>query len=90
MRLAGNGTSLQLDWDKRVIDSHLSIDIATFKIEQSEVQALSKQVLTGYQKQWPPEPPMEKCGIYYSGYPGVGTRGPPTVRQYSARRLVRD
>jgi len=42
MRLAGNGTSLQLDWDKRVIDSHLSIDIATFKIEQSEVQALSK------------------------------------------------
>jgi hypothetical protein len=75
-RLAGNGTSIPLDWDERVIDAHSGIDIATFRVERSEVAALGKQVLTGYQKQWPPEPPMERCGIYYSGYPGVGTRRP--------------
>jgi hypothetical protein len=76
MRLAGNGTSVQLDWDARVIDAHPDIDIATFRIEQGEVKVLGKQVLTGFQKQWPPDPPVERCGIYYSGYPGVGTRRP--------------
>ena len=76
LRLAGNGTSIQLDWDARMIDTHPDIDIATFKIEAPEVKALGKQVLSGYQKQWPPNPPVERCGIYYSGYPEVGTRRP--------------
>jgi hypothetical protein len=31
-RLAGNGTSIQLDLDARVIDAHADIDIATFRI----------------------------------------------------------
>jgi hypothetical protein len=38
------------------------------------VKALGKNVLTGFQRQWPPDPPVERCGIYYCGYPGVGTR----------------
>lgn len=76
LRLAGNGTSIQLHWEARVIDAHRDIDIATFKIDEREVTALGKQVLSGYQKRWPPNPPVERCGIYYSGYPEVGTRRP--------------
>jgi hypothetical protein len=76
LRLAGNGTSVQIDWDERAIDIHSEIDIATFRIEHGEVTVLGKNVLTGFQKQWPPDPPVVRCGIYYSGYPGVGTRRP--------------
>lgn len=74
LRVAGDGYSLQLDWDARVIDVHSNIDIATFRIKQEEVKALGKSVLTGFQKQWPPDPPVERCGIYFCGYPGIGTQ----------------
>ena len=40
------------------------------------MKALGKEVLTGHQKAWPPAPPEERCGIYYAGYPGIGTRHP--------------
>jgi hypothetical protein len=76
LRVAGNGRSFQLDWETSVIDEHSEIDIATFKFKEADVKALSKNVLTGFQKQWPPDPPVERCGIYYCGYPGVGTRRP--------------
>jgi hypothetical protein len=77
LRIAGNGHSIFLDWDACVIDAHPGIDIATFKIDRADVIALGKNVLTGFQKQWPPDPPIERCGIYYCGYPGVGTRHLP-------------
>lgn len=80
LRLAGNGSSVALDWNARFIDMHPCIDIATFRITHAEVQQLGKTVLTGYQKMWPPGPPAERCGIYYCGYPGVGTRH-PSVRE---------
>jgi hypothetical protein len=70
LRLAGNGSSLKLDWDGRVIDADPGIDIATFAITCDEVSRLGKVVLTGYQKIWPPAPPMQRAGIYYCGYPG--------------------
>lgn len=76
LRVAGNGYSVQLDWEASIIDANSDIDIATFRIKPEEVKALGKNVLTGFQKQWPPEPPVEQCGIYYCGYPGVGTRHP--------------
>jgi hypothetical protein len=63
-----------LDWEASVIDEHSTIDIATFRIDQGDVRALGKNVLTGFQRQWPPDPPVQRCGIYYCGYPGVGTR----------------
>jgi hypothetical protein len=31
-------------------------------------------ILTGAQRKWPPLQPPVQCGLYYSGYPGVGTR----------------
>jgi hypothetical protein len=52
LRLAGNGYSVQLDWEASVIDAHAGIDIATFRIDQQEVKALGKDVLTGSQRQW--------------------------------------
>lgn len=73
LRVAGDGYSVPLDWNARVIDVHPGIDLATFRIKQEEVKALGKSVLTGAQKQWPPDPPVERCGIYFCGYPGVGT-----------------
>jgi hypothetical protein len=76
LRLGGNGSSVELDWDARVIEEHSGIDIATFVVGRDEVALLGKTVLTGYQKAWPPAPPKERCGIYYCGYPGVGTRHP--------------
>jgi hypothetical protein len=82
LRLAGNGSSVEINWDKRAIDAHSGIDIATFRIDRAEVQALGKTVLTGFQKTWPPGPPEERCGIYYCGYPGIGTRHP------SAREVI--
>jgi len=74
LRVAGTGHSVLLDWDACVIDAHPGIDVATFRIDRGDVTALGINVLTGFQKRWPPDPPAERCGIYYCGYPGVGTR----------------
>jgi hypothetical protein len=77
LRLAGkHGSSVALDWNGRSIDEHPGIDIATFAVTPREIESLGKIVLTGWQKAWPPGPPQERCGIYYCGYPGVGTRHP--------------
>lgn len=74
--LGGNGKSVRLDWAERVIDECPTIDIATFKLTHQEVTDLGKVVLTGSQREWPPAPPHEDRGVYYCGYPGVGTRRP--------------
>jgi hypothetical protein len=76
LRLAGNGQSVVIDLDSNVIAMNSEIDIATFRVSKSDVKALGKEVLTGNQKAWPPAPPDERCGVYYAGYPGVGTRHP--------------
>lgn len=76
LSLAGNGQSTALVWDARVIDVHPDIDIATFRVTAQEVHSLGKQVMTGSQREWPPLPPQINCGIYYCGYPGIGTRCP--------------
>jgi len=73
LRLAGMGTSVRLDWDQRVIDMDAAIDIATFRVTESEVKTIGKTVLTGAQKRWPPGKPPVNCGIYFAGFPGVGT-----------------
>jgi hypothetical protein len=76
LRLAGNGTSVLIDIDTAAIAMDREIDIATFRVGLFDVESLGKQVLTGNQKTWPPAPPDERCGIYYAGYPGIGTRHP--------------
>lgn len=56
-----------------IIASHSDIDIATFRITGDEIRSINKITLTGYQKTWPPQPPMENKGIYFSGFPGTET-----------------
>jgi hypothetical protein len=76
LRIAGNGQSVVVDLERDTIAMDREIDIATFRVSESDVMSLGKEVLTGNQKMWPPTPPDERCGIYYAGYPGIGTRHP--------------
>jgi hypothetical protein len=76
LRLGGHGQSLVINLDRDVIAMDSEIDIATLRINDKDVKALGKEVLTGNQKAWPPAPPEQRCGICYAGYPGVGTRHP--------------
>lgn len=69
------GSEYHLDLDKRnaIIAAHEEIDIATFRVSETEIRATGKTVYRGYQKTWPPRAPEEGKGIYYAGFPGVGT-----------------
>jgi hypothetical protein len=76
LRLGGGGHSVAIDLDRDAIAMDREIDIATFRVSERDVKALGKEVLTGNQRTWPPAPPKERCGVYYAGYPGVGTQHP--------------
>lgn len=69
------GRDLVFDPDDKnpIIDLHNDIDIATFRISDAEIRSIGKTVLTGYQRSWPPRPPQQDCGIYYSGFAGIAT-----------------
>ena len=69
------GVDLPLDFtgSHAVIDRDADIDIATFKIAMSEITAIGKTVLTGYQSCWPPKPPQQDRGIYLSGFAATNT-----------------
>lgn len=62
-----------LNGKNSIIDAHAKIDIATFKITAAEVNSIGKTILTGYQKTWPPQPPTQGRGVFFSGFPGIGT-----------------
>jgi hypothetical protein len=57
LRLGGNHSAIDLNWDERVIDIHEGLDIATFQVTEREVGVLTKHVLTGSQREWPPLAP---------------------------------
>ena len=69
------GLDLPLDLAGRhvIIAEHSGIDIATFRITEGEIAALGKTKLTGWQTAWPPGPPQQDRGVYYCGFPGIGT-----------------
>lgn len=69
------GRELPLDFERAhaVIDRNDDLDIATFKISAAEVASLGKTVLTGSQIAWPPDPPQEGRGVYFSGFAGQAT-----------------
>lgn len=67
------GRDLTFEFDRRRIDSHVEIDIATFRVESEEIASLGKTVLAGHQKNWPPAPPEMGRGVYFSGFPGTST-----------------
>jgi hypothetical protein len=69
------GLDLPLDFTSRhaIIGEHPDIDIATFRITEEEIAAIGKITLTGHQRAWPPSPPQQDRGVYYSGFPGTET-----------------
>ena len=71
---AKNGTSIGFDWDDRVIDINLEIDIATFRISHREIAHIERTPYGGLQNTWPPPPPVGRIGMIYAGFPGIGTR----------------
>ncbi|MGA9754388.1 MAG: hypothetical protein WBV23_04520 [Desulfobaccales bacterium] len=72
----GHDLVFDIDGKNSIIDAHDDIDIATFKITIDEIKSINKTILTGYQKTWPPKPPMENRGIYFSGFPETERIGP--------------
>jgi hypothetical protein len=77
LRLAGRkGNSIELPWDARCVDINLEIDIATFMIADREIASIDRTIYSGYQASWPPPPPAKNKGIFYCGFPTVGTHVP--------------
>lgn len=64
---------LDLEGRNALIASHKDIDIATFRISPDEIASIGRTILTGYQGQWPPAPPQQDRGIYFSGFAGIDT-----------------
>lgn len=69
------GTELVLDFEgaHAIIDRNDELDIATFRISAAEVASIGKTPLTGAQAAWPPAPPQQGRGLYFSGFAGAGT-----------------
>jgi hypothetical protein len=67
------GVALDFDGQNQVIDEDEAVDLATFRITPDQIQRSRKTVLKGLQTTWPPRPPLEGRGIYYSGYPEIET-----------------
>jgi len=69
------GSEYQLDLDHRnaIVSAHDGIDIATFRVSEGEIQKTGKTIYRGYQGTWPPGPPERDRGVYYAGFPGIGT-----------------
>ncbi len=68
---------VRFDLAERMIASDRPYDVATFRVMPDEIErikkyASGKQVLTGSQAKWPPEPPQRERGVFFVGFPGDG------------------
>lgn len=70
------GVSIDFDGTNGIIDEEEIIDIATFRVERGQIERSGKTALRGHQADWPPQPPQQGRGIYYSGYPEIETIWP--------------
>ncbi len=68
-RIAAFIGNLELDLAARVIDAGRSVDIATVRLDESELPAIGKPPISV----WPPVSPVEGQGILVAGYPGGET-----------------
>lgn len=69
----GHDLVFDIDGKNSIIDAHDDIDIATFRITVDEIKSINKTILTGYQETWPPKPPTQGRGVYFSGFAGSET-----------------
>lgn len=65
--------NISFDLEERLlsIPSGNSIDIATFRITEKEIQQLGAAVLRGSNKSWPPPRPEEQNMVIIAGFPGL-------------------
>lgn len=83
--VAGKKGALKLgNLEELLIDEDREMDLATFEITEAEVSQLGKIVVYGGQDNWPPPPPRVDQGLYFAGYPGVGTYVDATGTVFSA------
>lgn len=61
-------------WETRFIDGNPETNIATFRVSDSEFQAIDIRPLRGEANRWPPPPPMVGRGVFFTGYPEVDRR----------------
>ena len=55
---------------ERLIDRDKELDIATFTIDEKEIEVDKKTVHRADFTKWPPKPPDVEKGIFFAGYPG--------------------
>jgi len=53
----------------KVIDINDNLDLATFELDETDIEALNKLVVP--LEKWPPQPPIEGRGVLLGGYPGI-------------------
>jgi hypothetical protein len=58
----------------RIIDASAEIDIATFRVSESELQYFDRNLPRGHVGEWPPKLAQVNGPVTYSGFPGVGRR----------------
>lgn len=80
---------VRFDLAARHIASDPVYDVATFRVDQDEIDKLAhyasgKLVLTGSQTSWPPPPPAIDRGVFFVGFPGDGRE----MRPYRGNSLV--
>jgi hypothetical protein len=56
---------------ERLIDHDPELDVATFRIEEREVEADGKVIHRANPNNWPPKPPDPGKGVFFAGYPKV-------------------
>lgn len=71
---ADNGIVSQLgnvtfNLENRLIENNPTVDIATFKITNFEIQQLRRLPFRGSQSTWPPTPPTNNQPVFFGGYP---------------------
>jgi hypothetical protein len=69
----GPGLTIDFEGANSILDEDEAIDIATFRIEPEQIERSGKTALRGHQPGWPPGPPQQDRGVYYSGYPETET-----------------
>lgn len=66
-------SNLEIPLEDRLISigNGEEIDIATFELNEKEIQSLRDNILSGNQSVWPPQLPKEGEAVVIAGFPGV-------------------
>jgi hypothetical protein len=63
---------LRFDLQARLIDRGRRVDVATYRIQPSEIRLLGATIRC--EPTWPPRRPMAERGVFYAGYPGAARK----------------